>query len=363
MTAFVVLGGFYEYLVMLFGLTNAPATCQRQNDAILKDYLGKTVICYLDDILIYSETEEEHEEHVLQVLRALAKVDSRLKLEKCRFSVKKVPFLGFILEPGKMKLDPEKIRAIKEWPTPENVKDVQSFNGFGNFCRVFIKGYSEIAGPLTQLTKKGIPWTWGEPQETAFQTIKKLFAEEPVLAVYDDEAESIVACDASDTASGAVHLQPDKDGKLHPVAYFSAKHSPAEQNYNIYEKELMAIIKALDEWKIYLKGAKHQVIVHSDHENLRTFLSTKSLDNRRLARWAWELASYDIKIKHIPGKENVVADALSRQPGYEGDKTYKQVAILKEDLNKDFVPNVKEINALTRVMLDAGPWDQEVENA
>ena len=359
MTAVLFPSGLYEHTVMPFGLMNAPATCQRQNDNILREYLGKFVICYLDDILVYSENDEDHETHVKLVLDALLKVDSRLKLSKCEFGVIETLFLGYVIRPGQMSIDPEKIQRIKDWPEPQNVTDVQSFLGFGNFCRQFIGGYSEITTPLSQLTRKGVLFLMGPKEKAAMEELKKRFTEEPVIHSFFEDRPSILQTDASDTCSGAVHLQPDENGKLHPVAYYSEKHSPAEQNYDIYEKELMAGVKALRHWKIYLLGAKFPVTWHTDHMNLRGFMTTKVLDNRRLARWAEELSHYDLVIKHIPGKDNVIADALSRQPGYEGDKVYKDVAILKEDENGNLVQNIKAI-ALTRVQ---GPWDEDIRKA
>ena len=345
-TAFILPSGLWEYCVMPFGLTNAPATCQRQNDNILREYLGKFVICYLDDILIYTKKGENHEEHVKLVMRKLAGVDSRLKLSKCRFGVKQATFLGYVIRPGQIAIDPEKIKAVQEWDSPSNVKDVQSVLGFANFCRQFIKGYAALAEPLTNLTRKDVTFNWTPQAEKAFMEIKKRFTQEPILCSFDVNKESIVETDASDTAIGATHLQKGSDGKLHPIAYFSKKMSPAEQNYNIYEKELLAIVEALKHWKIYLQGAKYPVTIHTDHMNLRTFTTTKVLDNRRLARWAEELANYDLIIKHVKGTDNARADALSRKPGYEADKTYEEVALLRTLENGDLAPNIREIAAV-----------------
>ena len=191
-TAVLVPSGLYEYTVMPFGLTNAPATCQRQNDNILREYLDKFVICYLDDILIYSERIEDHEEHVRLVLEALMRVDSRLKLEKCEFGVTETKFLGFIIRPGEMSIDPEKIERVKNWPEPEVVKDIQSFLGFGNFSRQFIKDYSKITAPLTKLTKKDVPFIMGPEEKAAMQLLKDKFTEEPVISSFHEDRESIV---------------------------------------------------------------------------------------------------------------------------------------------------------------------------
>ncbi|APA10428.1 hypothetical protein sscle_06g051980 [Sclerotinia sclerotiorum 1980 UF-70] len=243
-TAFILPSGLWEYTVMPFGLTNAPATCQRQNNEILKEF-SSFVICYLDDILVFSQKVEEHEGHVIKVLEAFRKVDSRLKLSKCEFSVKKVTFLGYVVEPGQMSIDPEKTEKVRNWERPRNVKDVQTILGFANFCRVFIKDFSKMVEPLTEMTKKGMGFAWNERAEQAFQEIKDRFTREPILYNYHDDRESIIETDASDTCVAGVHLQRDDNGKLHLVAYYSSKMDKTEQNYNIYEKELIAIVKSL----------------------------------------------------------------------------------------------------------------------
>ncbi|CAG8982228.1 hypothetical protein HYALB_00013966 [Hymenoscyphus albidus] len=258
-----------------------------------------------------------------------------------------------------MEVDPEKIRAIVEWKSPENVKDVQSFQGFANFCRQFIGNYAGLSKPLTDLTRKDKTFFWDKVTEQAFQEIKQRFAKEPILRNHDVDKPSTVETDASDTAVGAVHLQPDDNGKLMPVAYFSKTLDSAQQNYSIFEKELLAIVLALEHWKIYLQGAKHRVTILTDHENLKTFTTTKELSNRRLARWSQTLAGFDIVIRHVSGTSNARADALSRKPGYEGNKEYKKIAILKTLENGDLAPTIHEIAATTR----ESPWDGKIKAA
>ncbi|RDL30190.1 uncharacterized protein BP5553_10468 [Venustampulla echinocandica] len=185
--------------------------------------------------------------------------------------------------------------------------------------------------------------------ETAFLGyLKDRFAEELVIVSFHEDRLSIVETDTSDTAVGAAHFQLDENGKLYPVTYYSEKHSLAEQNYDIYKKELMAIVKALRHWKIYLQSAKFPITIRTDYANLRTFMTTKVLDNRRMARWAEELSQFDLRIKHVKGIDNPRADTLSKQPRYEGDKVYKKVAIFREDKDGNLVPNTKEIAALSR---------------
>lgn len=355
-TAFKTPWGLYEYCVMPFGLKGAPATCQRLNNETLKKYLGQTVICYLDDILVFSREGENHEKHVREVLTELARVSSRLKLSKCRFGVKEANFLGHTIRPGQILVSKAKVEEVRNWKEPTTVKHVQSFLGFANFCRQFIRGYSGLAGPLTNLTKKDTPFEWTTACQTAFDNIKKEFMKEPILHSFDYEKEAILETDASDTAMGGVLLQKGEK-KLHPVAYFSRKMSPAEQNYNIYDKELLAIVESLKHWSIYLQGTKYPVKVLTDHMNLTYFKTTKEL-NRRQSRWAEELASYDITIKHVAGTENARADALSRKPGYEEDKVHEKMAIFKE-VGGELVPNHREV-ATTQT---EGLFDQMIREA
>ena len=329
-TAFKTKFGLYEYQVMPFGLMNAPATWQAFINNVLREYLDVFVIVYLDDILIFSKTEEEHKEHVKKILRKLMDENLRIKIEKTEFHAKEVDFLGFVVGREGVKMDKKKVQAVLEWPTPKTVKDVQSFLGFANFYRRFIQGYSGIMEPVSSLTRKEADFTWGTKQEEAFQEMKRRFTEEPVLAFHDPEEEAVVETDASDKALGACLSQKKKDGKLHPIAYHSRKFSPAELNYDVHDKELLAIVDAFKQWKVYLEGTRKETQVYSDHKNLLTFTTTKVL-NRRQVRWAEELASYRFKIHYRKGSENGKADALSRRSDYLVKEGKEPAAILRID--------------------------------
>lgn len=246
-TAFRTRYGLYETLVMPFGLTNAPATCQRLINHKLHEYLDVFVVAYLDDILVYSRNHTEHVEHVRKVLTRLKEAELLLKPEKCQFFQKKVKFLGFILSAQGIQMDASKVQAVQEWPTPTSVKEVQSFLGFANFYRRFIKGYSRIATPLTELTKKDKGFQWNEAAGKAFQELKDAFAKEPILATFNPEERIVVETDASDYAIGACISQPDGQGVLHPIAFYSRKMTPAELNYEIHDKELLAIVMCFQE--------------------------------------------------------------------------------------------------------------------
>ena len=312
--------GLFEYLVMPFGLTNAPATFQRFITDVLREYMDVTCVIYLDDILIFSENEEEHTKHVKQILAKLQEAKLYAKLSKCQFSVKKTEFLGYIIEPGGITTDPRKIQAIIEWDTPRNVKDVQSFLGFANFYRRFIKEYSKIVEPLTSLTHKDKKFTWTTEAQKAFEELKKRFTESPILTFFDPEREVVIETDASDHTIAGVISQPDDQGRLRPLAFYSKKLGPAECNYQIYEKELLAIVTALKEWRQYVEGNKKTVRVITDHRNLEYFQTAK-LNNRRQARWSMELQGLDFKIQFRPGKQGGKPDALTRRPGEEAIKT------------------------------------------
>lgn len=303
---------------MPFGLTNAPASFQAMINHVLRNYLDQFVVVYLDDILIFSKTQEEHERHVHQVLATLEDAQLLVEPGKAKWQAEEVKYLGYCISPGKIGMDPEKVRAIRDWPRPQNVKDVRSVLGFMNFYRRFVKGYSQVATPLTQLTKKDQAFEWKEPQQQAFDKLKELILQEPILKIPDPEKPFEVETDASEFALGGQLGQRDEEGRLHPVAFYSKKLNGPELNYQIHDKELMAIIEAFREWKHYLTGTKHPVKVYTDHKNLTNFTTTKAL-NKRQTRWAEFLSEFNFTIIYRKGTENGRADALSRRSDLEPD--------------------------------------------
>jgi hypothetical protein len=331
-TAFGSRLGHYEYLVMPFGLTNAPATFQALINDILREYLDEFVVAYLDDILIYSKTRKEHIKHVRLVLKALEGAGMRINGEKSTFHASEVEFLGFIITRDGVKMDPKKVEAVVNWPQPKNVTEVQEFMGFANFYRRFIKGYSGVATPLTNLTKKDKSFSWTGDEQFAFEELKRRFTEAPILAIFDPEQPIIVETDASDYAIGACISQIGKDGKIHPIAFLSRKMSPAESNYDIHDKELLAIVAAFQDWRVYLEGSKYPIKVLTDHKNLTYFTTTKVL-NRRQVRWAELLASYNFQIHYQKGSENGRADALSRRSDHREGPAREPYSILRENID------------------------------
>jgi hypothetical protein len=306
--------GLFESLVMLFGLTNAPASFQHFINNVLQPYLDVFVTAYLDDILIYSDDLDEHHIHVQKVLQALSDADLHLKPEKCEFHQQEVKYLGFIISMDGTKMDPAKVTTIQEWLTPMNVKDMQSFLSFANFYRHFIRGYSAIVAPLTCLTRKNTACVWDTTYTDSFAALKHAFTTAPILHHFDYDHEAVIETDASDYVSVGILSQYNDEGILHPVAFVSKKHSPAECNYEIYDKELMAIVRAFEEWRPELEGVSHPIKVLSDHKNLEYFMTTKLL-NRRQTCWAEYLSRFNFKIVYSPGKAGAKPDSLTHRSG------------------------------------------------
>ncbi|SJL07261.1 uncharacterized protein ARMOST_10604 [Armillaria ostoyae] len=322
--------GLFEPTVMFFGLTNSPATFQWMMNDIFKDLIasGKVTI-YLDDILIFTKDLDEHRRIVRQVLQKLRENKLFLKAEKCEFEVLETEYLGVIISEGQVRMDPVKLAGIAEWPTPTKKKELQSFLGFTNFYRKFIKNYSKVVRALTQLTGNA-EWTWGAAQNQAFQQLKKQMAEDVILAIPTPNGRFRVEADASNGAIGAV-LSQEQEGKWRPVAFMSKALTATERNYEIYDKELLAIMLALSEWRHYLMGALEDVEIWTDHQNLQYFRKPQKL-NRRQARWVTELAEYHFVLKHKPGTANVKADLLSRRSDHDqGEDDNGDITVLSPD--------------------------------
>ena len=312
-TAFRTAFGHFQFNVMPFGLTNAPATFQHFLNDIFRPYLEQFVIIYLDDILIFSNNIVDHELHVRKVFEILRKHKLCAKLEKCEFSTSSTEFLGYIVSSSGISMDPSKVKAVTDWPSPKNVKAVQSFLGFANFYRRFIKNFSAIVRPLSILTRKGIVFKWLSEQEKAFATLKQAFTSAPILVHVDPAKPSTLETDASDFAIGAILSQPDSEGALHPCCFYSRSLNPAETRYDIRDKELLAIKSACTTWRHYLEGAQHPITVPTDHESLRYFQTMKSLSSRQ-ARWSLFFSRFNLVFCYRPGSRNGKADALSRRP-------------------------------------------------
>lgn len=361
-TAFKTKFGHYEYTVMPFGLTNAPAAFQRYIDNVMSPYLHDFTIAYLDDILIFSNSMEEHVQQVKKVLKKLREAKLQVKLKKCEFHVQETDFLGHRITQEGIQTEKEKVQAIQDWPAPKNLKELQSFIGLLNYYRRYIEGYAKIMEPMFRLLKKDKPYEWGNEQEKAFKEAKHKMTTAPILAQHDPELPTTMETDASDFAIGATMTQPGKDGKPRPIAYYSRKLIDAELNYEIHDKELLAIVNALRHWRVYLEGTKYPIRIITDHKNLTYFTTTKIL-TRRQARWSELLGNYWFTIEHCKGKENERADALSRRPDHEEGIKKPEPALLK--LNKEghleYNPQIAVLAATMETTTDSELQDKIVE--
>lgn len=307
-TAFTTVGGHFEYRRMAFGLSGAPATFQRYMDNLLAAIKGPECLVYLDDVIIFSGTIAEHAVRLGNVLACFERANLKVNLKKCRFAQSSVEYLGHIVTEDGVKPDQKKIEAIQKFPQPNNVRDVRGFLGLAGYYRRFIGGFAEIAKPLTTLTKKDVEFQWGQEQETAFSNLKTALCSESVLAYPDFAKPFILATDASGTALGAV-LSQIHDDKERPVAYASRQMNAAERNYATTERELLAVVWAVKQFRCYLLGRSFKLI--TDHAALRWMLSLRD-PSSRLTRWALQLAEFDYVVEHKPGKRHTNADALSR---------------------------------------------------
>lgn len=310
-TAFITPWGKFEWNVMPFGLKNAPAIFQRAlHQLLLRHKLDQFVVNYMDDLLIFSKGLDQHMEHIETVLKTFALENIKLKLSKCQFIKSQVDYLGHTLSFNSVKPLRSNVEAIMAIQAPTNVKEVQSFVGHIQYYREFVSNCSALLSPITELLKKDKVFEWGPDQEHAFQTVRKLLAEPPVLAIFDPDKPIHLFTDASTKGIGAILKQPDGH-VLRPVSYFSRSLQPYQKNYAVAELECLAIVEAFKHWHHYLDG--HKTMVHSDHKGLQ-WLHKIGLDKSRLARWSMQLSQYDYKVVYEPGKSNVEADTLSRNP-------------------------------------------------
>jgi hypothetical protein len=268
---------------MYFGLTNSPATFQTMMNEIFQDLITEGVISvYLDDILIFTNSLEEHHRITRLALDRMCEHKLYLRPEKCEFEKTKIEYLGVIISHNKVEMDPVKIAGVVDWPTPSNKKEVQSFVSFVNFYQRFIPGFSHHARALFDLTMKDVRFIWGLPQEDSFMKLKELVTSAPVLVLPDDDLPFRLEADGSGIATGAVLSQQSVDDNAwHPVAFLSKALNPVERNYEIHDTEMLAIIRGLEEWRHYLEGARHPIEIWTDHKNLEYFRVAQKLNHRQ----------------------------------------------------------------------------------
>ncbi|KAL0556556.1 hypothetical protein IC582_005070 [Cucumis melo] len=273
-TAFRSRYGHYQFIVMSFGLTNAPAVFMDLMNRVFREFLDNFVIVFIDDILIYSKMEAEHEGHLRMVLQTLRDNKLYAKFSKCEFWLKYVSFLGHMVSKAGVSLDPAKIEAVTSWTQPSTVSEVRSFLGLAGYYRRFVEKFSRIATPLTQLTKKGAPFVWSKACEDSFQNLKQNLVTAPVLTVPDGSGNFVIYSDASKKGLGFVLMQ---QGKV--VAYASRQLKSHEQNYPTHDLELAAVVFALKIWRHYLYGEKIQIF--TDHKSLKYFFTKNELNMRQ----------------------------------------------------------------------------------
>ncbi|XP_020679468.2 uncharacterized protein LOC110097438 [Dendrobium catenatum] len=303
-TAFKTREGLYEWRVMPFGLCNAPATFMRLMNEVLKPFLNKSCVAYFDDVLVFSGNLEDHLQHLKQIFEVFRQNKLYLNMAKCEFATNAVSFLGFKIDAAGVSTDSRKIESIVGWPTPKSFTDIRSFHGLANFYRKFIKGFSIIVAPLTDILKQK-QFQWGEEHNRSFEAIKKALSSAPVLALPEFDKPFSVETDASTVGIGAVLTQEGR-----PIEFFSEKLCPSRQRWSVYEQELYAVVRALKQWEHYLL---HQdFVLCSDHKALQ-YINTQKNINRMHARWILFLQKFTFVLRHKSGAQNRVADALSRR--------------------------------------------------
>lgn len=334
-TAFVANGQLYEFRCLPFGVVNGPPSFMRLMHGILKGL--KNTMVYLDDVIVFNTTQEEHEQSLRLVLTRLVEYNLKISLSKCKFFCKEVPFLGFLVSGTGIRSNPEKVKVMKEWPTPRNAKGLSKFLGLCAFYHKFLANLSDVAKPLYTLLKKDSKFNWTMEAEKAFQALKNRMVDLPTLAYPDPQLPYDFHCDASNVGLGAVLVQ-----KGRPIAYASKTLSDAAQNYSTTEKECMAIVWSLEYFHPYVYGA--QLTIYSDHAALKSILSTK-MPRGRIARWILTIQTYTFTICHRKGLLSSDCDALSRLPEEKGNS---QEDILSLENFKKFQAEDPEISQIKK---------------
>lgn len=309
-SSFVTPAGLYSYKVMPFGLKNAPATFQRLMNRVVSALKGCAV--YLDDLVVFSDTWHSHLQRVRALFDRLAEACLTVNLAKTDFARATVTYLGRVVGQGHVAPVQAKVLAVSEYPRPATKKELQRFLGLVGYYRSFCKNFSTVVFPLTELLKEKVNFVWSSECQNAFENVKALLCCSPVLAAPCFDRPFILHVDASQVGAGAVLLQKDDQGVVRPVSFFSRKFNSYQRNYSVIEKETLSLILALQHFNVYVGGGG-TTVVFTDHNPL-TFLHSLRCPNQRLLRWSLFLQAYDLEIHHIKGRENVMADALSRAP-------------------------------------------------
>jgi hypothetical protein len=263
---------------------------------------------FIDDVVVFSDNWENHLRDVERVLQRLRDANLTVKLAKCFFACTEIDYLGHTVGIGRMTPRRAKVEALMKCERPHTRKQLQSFLGLAGFFQRYLPRYAELTSPLTELLRKGREYVWGEKEDKAFNKVKEMLCDQPILQIADYSQPFTLYIDASNVAVGGVLMQRDEAGTLRPVCYFSKKLNDAQKNYSTRDKESLALILSVRAFRVYLSGP---VDVYTDHEPLK-FINTMACTNQRLLRWAMELQPYQLNVKHVKGKDNVIADYLSR---------------------------------------------------
>ncbi len=339
LTIFITSFDFYKYHVMPFELINDPAFYQHYMNDVLFDYLHQFCQAYLDDIIIYSKTLKKHKRHVRLVLHRLRETDLQVNINKCEFHVQKIFFLRLLLFIEGLKMNLRKVQAVVEWSTSTNLTQMQFFVDFCNFYRRFIKNFSKIVRSLIRLTQKEVIFEWDQACQTIFDHMKKRMTEASILRHFDQNRKTILETDSFDYVNDDILSQYDDEETLHPMIYYSKNLSLAECNYEIYDKKLLAIIRAFEHWRPELKLTELLIKMFTDHQALTPLMEDKELSRRQM-RWVQKLVDFNFKIMYRPGKQNIKVDALTRRAdsvsrSFEDERCrYQRTTILTPDRMK-----------------------------
>lgn len=316
-TAFTVPGRpLYQFVTMPFGLCNAPQTMTRLMDKVIPPHLRTKVFVYLDDLLLITETFEEHLELLHEIALCIRKAKLTINIEKSKFVIKEVKYLGHIIGYGTIKTDPDKVIAIRDFPLPTSVKQLRRFLGTWGWYMRFVRNFASLSAPLTDMLQKARKYTWFEEAKNAFELLKKALCSAPVLHNPDFSRPFLIQCDASKYGVGAVLAQRNEDGEEVPIAYMSHKLTSPQKNYTVSEQECLAAIMAVKKFRAYVEGHEFEII--TDHTSLKWLMSQSDLHGR-LARWALKLQGFRFTITHRKGSQNIVPDTLSRMYSENND--------------------------------------------
>jgi len=281
--AFTIPKESFELTVIFFGLTNSPVTFQAMMNELLRDLINMGMVAaFIDDVIMRTEIEEGHDEIVVEIIKRLEENDLYVKLKKCKWKIREVGFPGVVIGLEGIKMEEEKVKGVLDWLTPKCVKDVQKFLGLANYYCQFIEGFASIARPLHNMVKKDQKWDWTEKQEKAFRELKERFTKEPVLVALDLDKKMRMEVDASDyTTEGVLSIEYE-DGLWRLVAFLSKSLNETERNYKIHDKEMLAIIRGLENWRYLLEGAHFKFEICTNYKNLEYFMKMQKLNHRQV---------------------------------------------------------------------------------